>query len=113
MSDYSFPSLSAGEALQFQDRGALVLDVRKAPALRASGQAVRGARWRDPLTFDRSDPALAETRPVVVYCVHGHEVSHYAAALLRVHGVEAFVVRGGFEALVAAGAPLEAVSHED
>jgi hypothetical protein len=45
-------------------------------------------------------------REVVVYCVHGHQVSQAATAVLRERGISARVLAGGFEAWHQAGAPV-------
>jgi Fe-Mn family superoxide dismutase len=47
---------------------------------------------------------MASRHPIVVFCVHGHEVSRFGTAMLLLHGVQARYVEGGFTALVAAGA---------
>jgi rhodanese-related sulfurtransferase len=43
---------------------------------------------------------------VLVYCVHGHEVSQTAAALLRAAGFDARHLQGGFEGWAAQGRPI-------
>lgn len=95
---FALPDLAADAALSWP-----LLDVRK-PGARA--QALAGAVVVDPFALDHAHP---QTRggPVAVFCVHGHEVSAFATALLRLHGRDARQVRGGFHALVAAGARLE------
>ena len=111
MSDthFSLPRLSAEEALR-NARGFTFLDMRKPEAARRSGKAVKGALRQDPYSFDHDHPLTRSDRPVAVFCVHGHEVSRFGCALLMLHGVDAQFVEGGFEALVAAGAPLEDLS---
>ena len=107
MDDYQLPSLSATEFLTIglQD-GARLIDVRKPAAVRASGQKLTGATVIDPFSLSFDHQLLAEKNRLVFYCVHGHEVSQYAAALARVAGCEAYFVRGGYDALCAAGAEL-------
>jgi len=83
----------------------LVFDVRRRQTVDAVGRMVAGARWRPhdkAAEWGRSLPAAAD---VVVYCVHGHEVSQAAAALLRSLGLKAGYLLGGFEAYTAAGGP--------
>jgi hypothetical protein len=48
---------------------------------------------------------LPRGRPVVVYCVHGHEVSQGAAAALAAIGVEARYLEGGIAAWRESGLP--------
>ena len=108
--EFRLPFIPATEALAQHARGALVLlDLRKPAAVQASGKRVRGAETADPFAFSHDHPLTRTDRPVAVFCVHGHEVSRYGAALLRLHGREAAYVTGGFEALAAAGAPLETI----
>jgi rhodanese-related sulfurtransferase len=72
----------------------LVVDVRKTPAFLAAPDMIRGALRRDPDNLG----ALPRADNVVVYCVHGHEVSQGAAKTLGVRYLE-----GGIEAWREAG----------
>ena len=103
MAGYALAKISATDAVK---RGGSLVDVRKAAARTASGQQVRGAQWIDPFALSHGHDVLNQT-DLIFYCVHGHEVSQFACALARIHGVDAAYVEGGFEALVAAGAALE------
>ncbi|MDH1255377.1 MAG: hypothetical protein L0H10_14925 [Comamonas sp.] len=47
------------------------------------------------------------SKPVLVYCVHGHEVSQSVALALRARNWDARFVTGGIEACRAAGAAFE------
>ena len=85
-----------------------VIDVRKPAAFEADTTILPTARWRDPAEVDRWRAELEPAAPVVLYCVHGHEVSQVAAAALRRHGHDARVLDGGIEAWREAGAPLVA-----
>jgi Fe-Mn family superoxide dismutase len=82
------------------------LDVRRAPIVRAAATRVPGALWRDPAAVDAWAAEFAGRR-VNVYCVHGHGISRFVTARLRVHGVQASCIEGGIEAWTAAGLPLE------
>jgi rhodanese-related sulfurtransferase len=66
----------------------LVVDVRRKPAFRAASHMIHGALRRDPEKLG----ALPGDN-VVVYCVHGHEVSQGAARALGARYLE-----GGIEA---------------
>lgn len=82
-------------------RPPLVIDVRKAPAFREAGDLIQGALRRDPAQvadWRRRLPADAE---IVVYCVHGHDVSQGAARTLGARFLE-----GGIEAWRGAGGEL-------
>jgi Fe-Mn family superoxide dismutase len=82
------------------------LDVRRAPVFDEAADMIAGARWRDPADVERWAATLAPSAPVVVYCVHGHEVGQSTAARLRALGVPAQYLIGGIEAWRAAGLPL-------
>ena len=66
----------------------LVVDVRKRAAFLAAPDMIRGALRRDPEKLG----ALPGTEIVVVYCVHGHEVSQGVAKALGARYLE-----GGIE----------------
>lgn len=104
---FTLPAVAPNEALRLASAGATLIDVRKPSARMASGRTVAGAEIRDPFTFGHDDPLMVADGPMIVFCVHGHEVSQFACALLLVHGRNACYVEGGYEALVAAHAPLE------
>lgn len=99
---HSLPALSAEDALARPDTR--LIDVRKAPARAASGRDVAGADWHDPYSLGHDHVLMHGTGPVAVFCVHGHEVSQFACALMRLHGRDVHYVTGGYEALTAAGA---------
>ena len=64
--------------LQTQLNGAqppLVIDVRRTPAYRGANSLIAGALRRDPASVAEWSRSLPRARSVVVYCVHGHEVS--------------------------------------
>jgi rhodanese-related sulfurtransferase len=73
----------------------LVVDVRRAAAFDSDDALIAGAIRRLPETVAEWQSALPAGRPVVVYCVHGREVSQDAAAALRAAGVDAAYLAGG------------------
>ena len=75
----------------------IVIDVRRQPAFMASGEMVSGALRRDPEKVGTWAKTLPAASSVVVYCVHGHEVSQKAAAALRELGLNASYLEGGIE----------------
>jgi rhodanese-related sulfurtransferase len=83
----------------------LVFDVRRRPVFEAAERLVAGARWRDPARAAVWGRDVEPGREIVVYCVHGHEVSQAAAALLQSIGRRARYLDGGFDAHRAAGGP--------
>ena len=86
--------------------GALRLDVRTPAAYAAATQVLPGARWQDPGQIEQWLLGLPAGAAVLVYCVHGHEVSQGAAARLRAAGFDARYLIGGFEAWASAERPL-------
>jgi rhodanese-related sulfurtransferase len=84
-------------------RRPLVIDVRKPEAFRAEPTTIPGAIWRDPFALADWSGELPGGRSVVVYCVHGHEVSRSAQDALRRQGFEVDLLAGGLEGWKAAG----------
>ncbi len=87
-----------------------ILDVRKKPAYDDDTVVIAGATWRDPAMIDDWAPGLAgdlaRDRPVVCYCVHGHEVSQGASEELRRLGFDARYLEGGIDDWKATGGRL-------
>jgi rhodanese-related sulfurtransferase len=75
----------------------LLIDVRRSPAFRAAPDMAAGALRRDPAAVSSWAKALPRAASVVVYCVHGHEVSQNAAKALRDSGIAARYLEGGLE----------------
>ena len=90
------------------DRLPVVVDVRREQVFRASGDAIAGAIWRDHLRAAEWSRDLPDRPPIVVYCIHGHNVSELAAALLAAAGVDVAMLEGGMEAYDEAGGPMVA-----
>jgi Fe-Mn family superoxide dismutase len=82
-----------------------VLDVRRRPAFEAEPRLIPGAVWQEPEEVAIWADVLNRNRPVVVYCVHGHEVSKGVVDRLRTLGFEAALLEGGIEAWRASGRP--------
>lgn len=104
--DYRLPSIAAGEVLRSAPGQFRLIDVRKAPARAVEGSDIAGATWIDPFTLGFEHSVLRGVEPLVFFCVHGHEVSQFAAALALVAGCDARYAEGGFTALADAGARL-------
>ncbi len=101
------PSLSASQLLQSLGTAAapLVIDVRRREAFEPDAWFIAGATWRDPFTVGDWEKYLPRHRPIVAYCVHGHEISRNASEALRAKGIDARYLEGGIEAWRALGAP--------
>ncbi|MEI6737734.1 MAG: chromate resistance protein ChrB domain-containing protein [Pseudomonadota bacterium] len=76
----------------------LILDVRRHAAFAADPCMIAGATWRDPFTISNWLKFLSQDREIVVYCVHGHEISQNVCTALRAAGLTAFFLEGGIEA---------------
>jgi len=83
----------------------LVVDVRRRANFESDPAMIAGATWRDPFQVDDWEKFLPRHRPVVLYCVHGHEISRNAADALRARDIDARFLEGGMEAWRALGAP--------
>lgn len=83
--------------------GPVIVDVRRRQAFDEADRVIACAPWRDHHSVEDWAPALPESAEVIVYCVHGHQVSQVAAARLRGLGVNARYLEGGIEAFAAAG----------
>lgn len=86
----------------------VLVDVRRREAYDKADTVIPTAHWRDHKRAAEWAGELPRGRDVVVYCVHGHQVSESAAALLRAAGFAAHYLDGGIEAWREAGAPLVA-----
>ena len=83
----------------------VLLDVRRDEAYGKDGGLIVGAFHRSPADVERWSKDLASGRPVVAYCVHGHEVSQGVAASLQRAGIEAAYLDGGIAGWKEAGLP--------
>ncbi|HYC44336.1 MAG TPA: chromate resistance protein ChrB domain-containing protein [Burkholderiales bacterium] len=75
----------------------LLIDVRRRPAFDSAADMASGALRRDPEAVSAWAPTLPGASRIVVYCVHGHEVSQNAAKALRERGLDACYLEGGLE----------------
>jgi rhodanese-related sulfurtransferase len=84
-------------------RAQVLVDVRREAAFAADPHVIPGALRRTPETVAAWAAELEPWRPVVVYCVYGHEVGRDAATALRERGLAAMHLEGGLAAWRAAG----------
>ena len=101
-------SISASElaTLFASNAPPLVIDVRKNAAYLASEYTLPNAIRRDPLEIASWVTELSKARPVLVYCVYGHEVGLNAMTTLRQHDIEATYLEGGIENWRSVGYPI-------
>ncbi|WP_119396891.1 rhodanese-like domain-containing protein [Pannonibacter phragmitetus] len=81
----------------------VLLDVRRRPAFDQDSRIIPGAIWKDPFAVGEWAREIAPATSVIVYCVHGREVSNGVVNLLRTLGFDAWLIEGGIEAWKAAG----------
>lgn len=91
-----------------EGRGPQLLDVRRGPAFAAAADSLPGAIRREPDEVEAWAAEVEAHRPVVAFCVHGHEVSRGVAAALRARGLPARRLEGGVAGWREAGLPLAA-----
>ncbi|MFJ1252322.1 rhodanese family chromate resistance protein ChrE [Cupriavidus sp. CuC1] len=82
-----------------------IVDVRRKTAFDAGAQMITGASWRNPDDTDSWIAELDSSRLVIVYCVHGHQVSQDCAARLEDEGIRAAYLTGGIEQWAAGNHP--------
>jgi len=91
----------------------VILDVRKRAAFEESGEIIPGAMWRDPFQISAWISDLDTDTPLIVHCVHGHEVSQLAGQTLRDAGFRARILFGGIEAWREAGGDIVPAEKQD
>ena len=100
-------SISADDLYQRLGSAAapIVIDARGAPAFDADERMVVGAIRCNPEELAAWRHGRTDCRPVVVYCVHGLEVSQGVAETLRGLGIDARYLAGGIGAWVEQNLP--------
>jgi rhodanese-related sulfurtransferase len=94
----------------------LVIDVRRNERFKESPHLLKGALRRDPERVLEWKKSLPQSASVVVYCVHGHEVSQNVAKALGARylegGIEHWREEGGETAAKPKGAATRWVTRE-
>lgn len=79
---------------------ALVLDVRRKEVYDASNEIIAGAIWKDPAQVEQWSAEMPREQSIIVYCVHGHQISNGVLDRLHESGfANARLIEGGIEAL--------------
>lgn len=110
MSNSSISTTQLNQLLQSANPPVIV-DVRKKPAFEKDPDTLPGATWQNHEEVALWAKDLPNDRHIVVYCVHGHEVSQNACKNLRALGFEAAFLKGGIDAWKQAGLPLASLPH--
>jgi rhodanese-related sulfurtransferase len=90
---------------------ATIIDVRKEPARLESGLTIPGSVRRLPALVDVWRHEF-EGRPIILFCVHGHEISQGACDRLAESGIDARYLEGGFEAWRESGLPVAGLKEQ-
>lgn len=91
----------------------VVIDVRRNERFRESPYVIRGALRRDPDAVAEWKKTLPAAASVVVYCVHGHEVSQNVARALGARYLEGGIEQwDGERTEKSAGAPTRWVTRD-
>ncbi|HZF20287.1 MAG TPA: chromate resistance protein ChrB domain-containing protein, partial [Burkholderiales bacterium] len=88
-------------------RPPLLIDVRRHETFQGATDMIEGALWRDPERVVEWAGELPRASQVVVYCLHGGEVSRGVAKALRERGPAASFLQGGMENWKAAGGAID------
>jgi Fe-Mn family superoxide dismutase len=107
------PSITADalSAQMTEGERPILIDVRRAPIFAETETMIDGAVWRDPAAVASWSARLPRATAVIVYCVHGHEVSQGVTAYLTNAGINARFLEGGIEGFVEAGGLTKRVSN--
>jgi len=104
--DASISAAELGKSLRSRTPP-LVIDVRRNERFFEAGDFIRGAIRRDPAKIADWSKTLPQGANVVVYCVHGHEVSQNVAKALAAQGIHARYLEGGIETWTQQEGPLD------
>ena len=82
-----------------------IIDVRRREVYDKAAALLPGAIWRDAAASVVWSAELDRSRPIIVACKAGHELSQSATAQLRSTGINASALEGGYAAWEKAGLP--------
>lgn len=109
-SDPTLTVVQLADQLQQRWPPPVVVDVRRAAAFERDPVRIPGSIRRLPEAVATWVQDIEPWRPVVVYCVHGHEVSQNAASALHAAGLDARFLIDGLEGWKAARLAVEPVT---
>jgi rhodanese-related sulfurtransferase len=101
----NLPNISAEQLTSWIKEGRLidVLDVRRLTAFEKNPVLITGAQRVLPDELEHWLVGKDKSKPVVAYCVYGHEVSQAATQSLLAHGFNAMYLSGGISEWQAQG----------
>jgi rhodanese-related sulfurtransferase len=97
----SLPNITPAEAKRLVDKGAILIDIRRADE--HAREHIPGARNQPIDSLSVIDDI---SRPVIFHCMSGLRTQIYAAKLAAAASGESFIVEGGLEAWKKAQGPL-------
>ncbi|MBZ0147281.1 MAG: chromate resistance protein [Pseudorhodoplanes sp.] len=103
-------SISASELWNLIGRGDAprIVDVRRRDVYEQAPGMLPGSSWYDPQKAADWTPMLDRSRPIIVACKAGHELSQMIAADLRGQGVQASILVDGYAGWTNAKLPVVA-----
>ena len=90
-----------------------LIDARRAEKRAGEGDEIPAGEWFDPAQWLDWKDRVPESRPAIVYCAYGHEISQGLAAALRAMGLDARNLKGGIAAWRDAGRPVDALARSN
>jgi rhodanese-related sulfurtransferase len=84
----------------------LILDVCRKPIHETMSGLIPTSTWRQPEAHEEWVQQAGSSRPIVITCRQGHNLSQMVAADLRQRGLHAQVLEGGYQGWTEAGLPL-------
>ncbi|MDQ1758232.1 superoxide dismutase [Achromobacter xylosoxidans] len=85
---------------------AVILDVRRRSVVELAHEKIPKSEWRDPTASAQWLSEFDQAQSVIVYCVHGHEISQNIALALRARGIPAWYLAGGIAGWKSANLPI-------
>jgi rhodanese-related sulfurtransferase len=82
-----------------------IFDVRRPPAIEPGSRFLPGSRWRNHVEALDWANGLSRDNLIVLNCMHGHNISQIATALLREKGYNARALAGGVDGWIEADLP--------
>ena len=97
----SLPIITPAEAMRLVDKGAILIDIRRADE--HARERIPGARNQPVDSLGSID---CKSRPIIFHCMSGFRTEIHAAKLEAAASCKGFIVEGGIEAWKKAGLPV-------
>lgn len=102
-------SITVDELADWRAHGTphILIDVRRDRRRLQDGAEIAGATWLNPASWLDWKDSIARDKTVVIYCASGEEIGQGLALALRVLGVPARYLAGGYDAWLSQGHPVQ------